>query len=73
MIRANWEEGPVYAERNDGLKRLPVTDGTVTLEMKSGEEALLWQGLQRPAVEITPLSGIPADRNYYGVKRVSLF
>lgn len=73
VIRANWEEGPVYAERNDGLKRLPVTDGTVTLEMKSGEEALLWQGLQRPAVEITPLSGIPADRNYYGVKRVSLF
>lgn len=73
VIRANWEEGPVYAERNDGLKRLPVTDGTVTLEMKSGEEALLWQGLQRPAVEITPLSGIPADRNYHGVKRVSLF
>lgn len=73
MIRANWEEGTVCVERNDGLEQLPVTDGTVALEMQSGEEALLWQGLQRPAVEITPLSGIPADRNYYGVKRISRF
>lgn len=72
-IRANWEETFVYVERDSGLERFSVTDGVVTLIMRPGEEVLLWQGTQRPVVEITPLSGVLTDYHYYGVKRVARF
>lgn len=73
VLRSTWKEDFVHVERGDNVETCSLVDGAITLAMLPGEEVTLWQGERRPPIEVHPLTGIPSDYNYYGVKSVSRF
>ena len=65
-IRPGFEgEIAVLAARPGALK--PLGGGTYELDLRKGEEAVLYAGGQAPAARIAPLPRKPAERNPFGV------
>lgn len=73
VLRANWKNENIHVQRQWGVEDYSVMDGTVTLNMLPGEKITLWQGNERPPIEVKPLLGNPTEYNYFGVKKISRF
>jgi alpha-L-fucosidase 2 len=56
----------VLAARPIALK--PLGAGTYELDLRKGEEAILYSGREAPAVRVAPLPRRPADRNPFGLR-----
>ncbi len=66
-------DGAVHAVRTDDAgKRMTVKtveDGVVAIELKKGEEVVLYGGDKMPEAVVSPVTADPAKCNFYGAKK----